>query len=310
MKIKPLMLFVVAVLSAPSFADSSGRYEKKHVDGKAALQSLMAENISRDEEAALGLVAGSEWEKAIESTAFTLGVQSGAQWQAKNVQDFITANQRIYDAGINFDPLLIKQKNYSIQPPVISEDNGRNIISESGRVLRILDKTFQINIDSKFVYGAKSWREYLYVVPDEPVIPNRQMRPKNERENQIWNASLKRGWEVGVKSVEYTMKTRYARLIRDYVGMTRYHVLRHYNMVSLPEVSESYKAVTGNGQVMNVGDRVLTIKALPNLNLDKQGWIAISRLPQTAGLFPRGIEDQSISMNEMIGYAGHLQPKL
>ncbi|MNR24936.1 hypothetical protein D3C85_1420530 [compost metagenome] len=135
------------------------------------------------------------------------------------------------------------------------------------------------------------------------------MRPKNDRENKIWDAAIKRGWEVGVKSVEYTMKTRFARLIRDYVGMTRYHLLRHYNMVSLPEVSESYKDVTGSGKAMNVSDRVLTIKALPQLNLDNKGWIAISRLPETGGLFPLGIEDQAISMKEMMGYAGHLQQK-
>ncbi|MND39424.1 hypothetical protein D3C80_301380 [compost metagenome] len=306
---RPLVCLVLAAASLSAFADPSGRYEPKAVDGVAALESLMAESLTKKENETLGLVPNTEWEKAIDSTAFTLGVQSGANWQAKNALDYINSMQRIFDAGINFDPLLIKSNNYLMQPPVISEDNGRKVISQSGRVLRLLDKTFEINVDSRFVYGAKSWREYLYISPEEPTIPNRQMRPKNDRENKIWDAAIKRGWEVGVKSVEYTMKTRFARLIRDYVGMTRYHLLRHYNMVSLPEVSESYKDVTGSGKAMNVSDRVLTIKALPQLNLDNKGWIAISRLPETGGLFPLGIEDQAISMKEMMGYAGHLQQK-
>lgn len=301
-------LLALALVAGCVSADQSGRYEPQQVSGQELLSSMMSDALEK-EESKVGLAPSTEWEKAIEESAFSYGAQAGAYWQSRNILNYFTSIQRILDEGVKFEPLLISKDGYKIQPPVIMEDDGREVISPTGKTLRVLDKTFNIGVDARFVYGSKNWREYLYLIPEKPVIPHRSMRPKSDRDKQIWDSAIKRGWETGVKSVIYTVRTRYARMVRDYVGMTRYHLLRHYNMVTMPIVSEKYEAVTGTNKIMNINDRVITIDAVPVLNHKKNTWIAFSKLPQTSGLFPRGIEDQSVDISDIANFAGHLQPK-
>lgn len=303
---KKIILLSCLLLSSVTQADQSGRANLDVEDGESYLKSLKSTAIAN--EAHEDESPETEWEKGLQSTAFAYGVQAGTYWQSKNVAAYLTVKQKMFDAGFNFEPLLIKYPKYSIAPAVISEDEGRLRTSESGQTLRILGKTYIINVKPRFVFNPLNWRQYLYISSSKPIKPLSEALPKNEKEQRIWDAAIEKGWGVGVKSVNYTIRVRFARLTRDYIGMTRYHLLRSHNMVSEPIINEKYKAVSGGGRVLNIEDSLITIEQTPSMNMTREQWKALPQLPDVSYLFPAGINDDLPPLNELIGYAGHGQP--
>lgn len=303
---RKILLVSCLMISALAYADPSGRAELQAEDGKSYLQSLKSTSITQD--VSNDVEPTTEWEKGLQAAALSFGIQAGTYWQSKNVLAYLTVKQKLLD-NINFDALLIRYPKYSIAPAVISEDEGRLRTSDSGQTLRILGKTYIINVKPRFVFSALSWRNYLYIFPVKPVKPHNEILPKTEKERRIWDAAVDKGWNIGVKSVNYTMRVRFARLTRDYIGMVRYHLLRSYNMVSEPIINEKYKAISGGGRVLNIEDSLITIEQTPEMNLAREQWKALPQLPDISYLFPKDVNDDAVSLEDSIGFAGHMQPK-
>lgn len=221
----------------------------------------------------------------VRDEAINIGTQAGFYWASNEINDRLEHHSE-YLNQIDFKALLIKKKHYYIQPPVVTEDNGRKIIDEEGRYLRLIDKAYYIDTDPKFAFEPPTWREYLLLSASTPDEPFDAFLPTNKEEQEVWERGLRKGFRTGIETAQLTIRNKIARITNDYVGMVRYHILREKNMISAPKVQETYASISGGGRQLVIEDSMISIKVNPQLNNNRYSWQVVPQLPDISHLFP------------------------
>lgn len=205
----------------------------------------------------------------INEAALGYGVRSGLARRSYEISKILYDSQELLDNVFNFNSLLLDK---SVLPPVLSE--AKNSLRQSDSdTIRLADASYRIERQAVFVTTPPTWREYLirnYHYKSE--LPAGLLLPKNDGEKKIWQQNVLQGWNAGVRQADSIFEQSLGRLERDFKGMILYRSLLARGMIGKPYVAESNLGVTGNGNAMNVNDRILRITAKPKLETNPAIW--------------------------------------
>lgn len=206
---------------------------------------------------------------AIKEAALGYGARSGLSRRSYEISKILYQNQRLLDSVYNFSSMLLEK---NVMPPVLSESQG-SLNQPNADTIRVADATFKIERQAQFVTTPTNWRDYLvsdYRYSIE--APSPVLLPKNDNEKIVWQQSITEGWKLGVQQANQIFEKSLTRLDRDYKGMITYKVLLAKGMISKPYVAEANMGVTGNGNAININDRILRITAKPQLEINPGAW--------------------------------------
>jgi defect-in-organelle-trafficking protein DotC len=287
------VLFIITILFAYNVSASATNVVNKTPEEykKYLAQGIMIENkvidveINEDDEEIVTLML---------AEAMSLGTQGGSYWASQQISQYLSDHSHILDK-INFKPLVIEYPQYYVLPVVVTEDDGRSRISEKGKVMRILGKSFFIESEPKLLVSIPSWRDYLYVDAMPPNAPHEAYQKYIDKYPTIWVNGIKQGWNVGLEQAVYTIETRISRLTRDYIGLVRYHLIKDQNIISGPIIKEVYRPVSGGGNELSIEDTIVEIEISPQLNTNRFNWNMVPQLPDVSHLFPDNMQSGFIS---------------
>ena len=209
-------------------------------------------------------------EMALKEVALSIGAQAGLANKAKSIDERLITEARNLDTIFDFNGLIINQ---NIMPPVLQEGrNSLNLADE--QTIRIVDHTYKILKQAKFVTTAPNWRQYLWMDYKKPELPETGLLPQDSEEQKLWADYIRKGWKNGEEQGNSILEDNLARIKQDFKGMVLYRKLLAMNMVSPPFVAETDLGITGDTNEINIDDRVLRITALPELNINSNDWLA------------------------------------
>lgn len=215
---------------------------------------------------------------ALRDVALSVGARAGLAYRAGQLNEMLEKNSRQLERAFNFNSLIIDQ---NVLPPVLTE--GRNTLEmTSYDALRISDRSYSILKPARFVTAAPSWRDYLYMPHQQPETPDTSLLPRNGAEQKVWKHFVDIGYEAGLKQADQIYEENLASLKRDYRGILLYVDLLERNMVTKPFVAKIEMGITGGGDDLTVGDRVLRITEHPSLNANAETWNATASKPREA----------------------------
>jgi defect-in-organelle-trafficking protein DotC len=206
--------------------------------------------------------------KAVEDAGLSIGAQSGLAYRAKDIDSALVRIDRTLDLLYDFNAIMLEN---NVLPPVLQE--GQELLNmPNSQALRLTDRTYRILAQARFVTTVPNWRQYLWLDYHLPEKPHPSVLPKTDEERKIWQESVAKGWQKGMQQADNIFRTNQARLKQDYLGMVLYRKLLAQNIVSQPYVSKVELGITGDGNQINIDDRVLRIAALPALKPDSREW--------------------------------------
>lgn len=224
----------------------------------------------------------------VKEEAIITGTQAGFYWAANEINRVLLSHSELLDL-IEFSPLLIEGARYYIVPPVITEDEGTRLISESRRSIRMIDRSYYIEQQPKFALEPPTWRDYLLLSVSPPRRPAEALLGSDRHEIAIWEEGVQQGWEIGIEQAYLTHQNKVAQLTSDYRGMILYHILLTHNMVTEPQIEESYQSVAGGGRRLIIEESNVSIEVNPALNSNRYSWEVVPQLPDISHLFPERI---------------------
>lgn len=211
--------------------------------------------------------------ESLKEAALGYGVRSGLARRSYEIGKILYDNQSLLDNVFNFNALLLDR---SVMPPVLSE--AQNALKQpDSDTIRVADATYRIERQAAFVTTPPNWRDYLirdYRYKVE--LPADLLLPKNDSEKKIWQQYVVQGWDTGVRQANAIFEQSLSRLERDFKGMILYRSLLAKGMIGRPYVAESNLGVTGDGNAMNINDRILRITAKPKLETNPAVWKPIA----------------------------------
>lgn len=214
----------------------------------------------------------------VRNAAAALGAQAGLADRTRQIQAALLARAAQYDRVFDFSRLMIEP---GLLPPVISE--GRDAYhQENDSEARASDRVFRIERPARIVSAPPTWRTYLLADPTPALAPNAAVVPRNKAERQVWDDFAARGWEEGVAQADANFQSNLARLTQDFQGMLRFKMLYEQGLVSMPRLNRETLGVTGGGNEMAIGDRIIRISSQALLDANSRNWSTKGRLPATA----------------------------
>jgi defect-in-organelle-trafficking protein DotC len=260
MRIKAIFIIATALMLA-------GCVSPARMPGTNSLQQLQEINFGAISRARAVNINQMRY-TSLKDSAMSLGAQSGLAWRAKQVNAVLKKNELQLNHAYNFAQLLL---NHNVIPPVLVEANTTLNLSDPNTI-RLSEKIYKIQSQARFVTAPPLWRDYLWMNYPTPPVPDNSILPKTKAEQEIWKHYVAVGWQNGIEQANNIFHENLSRLNRDFKGMILYRKLYRENMVSAPFVAKTELGITGNSSEMNIGDRVLRITALPQLNLQANTW--------------------------------------
>ncbi len=205
----------------------------------------------------------------LQEIAMTLGAQSGLAARGKTINAEVAHHARDLDTAFNFHSLVL---DHNVMPPVLVE--GHNVLKLADqKTIRLYDRSYRILRQAQFITAPPAWRDYLTMTYKQPDRPDSSMLPRTHEEKVVWKHYVTVGWQHGVKQADNIFRDNLARLKRDYKGMLLYRTLLAQHMVTAPYVARTNMGVTGAKNELRVGDHVLKISALPEMQLNSDLWL-------------------------------------
>ena len=215
---------------------------------------------------------------AQKEAAFSYGARGGLAWRTYYIREEMETRARYLDKVFNFRELLIPAASgLLIEPPVVSEAEDAMVINGRGMDAAVADRVLNINRNSRIVSAPRTWRAYLEREWGDVEPPPDVLRPENKEERKRWTQWIKEGWQEGINQADEIFQADLNKLVADYQGMIRYRSLLAQNMISPPFAMQVDRGVTGGGDQMRIGDRVLTLTDLPKLQTGYQEWQPANR---------------------------------
>lgn len=158
------------------------------------------------------------------------GAQAGLAAETAALREALLEQASLLDRTFDFSRVVLRPETLSpsgalVLPPVIVAAERPMEVQESGDVIRIADRRYEIAEPARFAVSVPDWRAYLLRDYDPPQPPPADVLPKTAAEREIWRKAVDEGWEAGVSQARRLLADDLARLERDYVGMIRYRRL-------------------------------------------------------------------------------------
>lgn len=209
--------------------------------------------------------------EALREAALGVGARGGLIFEGGVINKSLDRVKRNLDTVYDFSPLMIKSR---VIPPVLTE--ARDIYTQGDpATLRLAGRSYKVEAQARFASRPPQWREYLAMEYGGVTMPSPTLLPRSTEEQEVWRKAVADGWMQGVKQADEIFDTNLSRLNRDYVGMTRYHVLAIKGMVTIPVVAEQSMPINTTGNTMSLDETLLRITALPQFNADMKEWMPL-----------------------------------
>lgn len=206
--------------------------------------------------------------QSIQVAAASLGSQAGLAARSAQIQRALIGRANEYDRAFNFGALMLEP---GFVPPVISE--GRNAYNQPNEnEARASDWVFKIERPARIVSATPTWRTYLLGSGTPAVRPDNSVLPKTREEKDTWDAWAQRGWDEGARLADQNFEANLARLKQDFEGMVRFKTLYEQGLVSKPILARAALGVTGGGDEMAIGERIIRITNKASLDANKSNW--------------------------------------
>lgn len=274
--IRIVFLFILFSFYASSFAQASMNDAMgTPPSGLDVLLNLSKDDTSDDGKSSLPLDIKLDAQK---EAARSYGARGGLAWRTWYIRQEMETRSRYLDKIFDFRQILIPAPSgLLIEPPVISEAMDATIIDGSGMEAVVADQVLKINQNARIVSVARTWRSYLERQWGNIDPPPDVLRPANKKERKNWMKWVKEGWEMGVDQADEIFQVDLNKLVADYQGMIRYRTLLVKGMVSPPYALQVNRGITGGGNEMRIGDRVLSLKELSKLQTGYKEWQPVNR---------------------------------
>ena len=201
----------------------------------------------------------------VKETAISYATQYALHWEAQYINNHLDTRSRQLDGIYDFRQLLLEN---SVVPPIL-EESRKNVTVGDSKNIRVSDRLIRIVKPAGFSTVAPSWRDYVYMNFPMPDYPNEKLLPKTNDERKAWDQGLAEGWSVGRWQATSIFYANVGQLQRDYTGMILYHNLLAQNMISPTNSAIANLGVTGDGQSMQLNDRVVKITTESSLQPKK-----------------------------------------
>lgn len=215
---------------------------------------------------------------AIREAAISVGARAGLAWRTYQIQKQMEKRTRYLDKVFDFTQLLVAAPSgLLIEPPIINESINAMLIEGDGQQAAVSDRIFNIVMNAKIVSTPRTWRTYLERTWSNVEEPPDLLRPQNRQERELWEDSVREGWEAGKRQADEIFEEDLNLLLSDFKGMVRYRTLLAQGMVSPPYALQVDRGITGNGDEMRIGDRAVQITGIPELVTGFDQWQPASR---------------------------------
>jgi len=214
--------------------------------------------------------------EALRDAALQLGAQGGLARRAFEINEMLKKHELALDKIYQFDRIAITAPNGSVvMPPVVTETRDDYKVSPDGQLASSTDTVFRINRPGRIVTAAPNWRDYLVRTWKTPELPPAELLPKTAEEREIWRRSTAEGWKQGLAQGESIFNEDLARLERDMAGMVRYRSLVAQGILTEIYFAAADRGVTGGGDELKVGDKVVRITMPARLNDGTDNWTPV-----------------------------------
>lgn len=211
---------------------------------------------------------------AILESAYQYALKKGIESEMRAVRAVISKNERNLDAIYNFSPLMIDR----VVPPVITvtKDIVQNPNESSIKTTGVV---YKIEKQAYFSTLPPNWRTYLtfpetsYAV-DVTETPTKDLMPKGGAELTAWNKRVTAGFTEGQKVAQDMFKHGLNKLNRDYMGIVRFHQFVLEGKINMPTLNRAELAVSNNGSIMSIDQKMLNIRTLPSFVGNTLKWTA------------------------------------
>jgi len=215
---------------------------------------------------------------AQKEAALSYGARGGLVWRTWHIRREMETRARYMDKVFDFRQLLIPAPSGTlIEPPIVSEAMDALLISNRGEQAALADKILRINRNARIVSTARTWRFYLEREWGDVEPPPDILRPNTPEERKEWEKWVNKGWLKGIEQADEIFQDDLNRLVADYQGMVRYKLLLAQGMITPPYALQVDRGVTGDGNVMRIGDRAVEITDMPKLQTGYEKWQPANR---------------------------------
>lgn len=210
---------------------------------------------------------------AIRETAMALGAQGGLAHRSFEINQMLEGNEHELGQIYNFDRLLIPAPSGStVLPPIVTQAEQIYTVADGGQSAAVVDRHYRIIAPARLVSRPPNWRTYLVRNWLAPEIPPGELLPQTSLQRRVWEEAVADGWESGLTQADVIFETDLNRLQRDIGGMVLYRSLVAQGVIQHLYLAEADRGITGGGNELRVGDRMVRITSPASLNGDSGDW--------------------------------------
>ncbi len=236
--------------------DDEKKYRAKKSDPKELSELLNIKNFSSIIESEVkGLRP-----RAIEEAAQLVGIQTAMKWRYEKLLAEVEQYAYLLDTAFNFTPLLmVNDQETLVMPPIITKaENALRL--ENNNLLTTSKKVFEILETAKYITAIPNWRTYMMVNAfPNPEQPSKAVLPRNAKEIFLWQKTIREAWAKGILEADELFIVNINRLVRDYRGITLYHLLVAKDYVNEFSMSSSLPVTNIEGNKMFLEQKVFRI---------------------------------------------------
>lgn len=231
-----------------------------------ALQGLRANDLPA--EGAEGLKA-----QAVCQEGKRLGASGGLAARSSGIVELLRRYEDQLDIAFDFEPLMLPASGrIRMKPPVVTESQLSIAMSDDGQAARETGRIYQITRRATLSAGKPNWRTYLVPVFSPPTMSPESLRPRTDKEADVWDRCVAEGWADGERMAVENFRDGLGNLERDMIGMGRFIVLLRAGLVEPPRVAMRHIRVQGGGNDMRLNDTQLNITGGARLNSNQGRW--------------------------------------
>jgi len=216
--------------------------------------------------------------------ALTLGAQGGLAWRTWQISRMLKSQADALADVYAFRRMMIPAPSGAIvAPPVVTESRRHYRVAPGGQTATAADRVYRIVQPARLVSTPPNWREYLIRSWEGPELPPGELLPQTQTQRKVWRRHVTQGWRNGVAQADAIFESDLNRLERDIQGMARYRALVAQGVIDQIYLAKAERGITGGGDVMRVGDRVVRITSPARLNARDRDWRPVVIAPRIGG---------------------------
>ncbi|MEO0393105.1 MAG: type IV secretory system conjugative DNA transfer family protein [Pseudomonadota bacterium] len=219
--------------------------------------------------------------EGLRDSAMALGAQAALARRSFQINAMLERHETELNRIFQLQRLAIAAPDGSIViPPIVTESVDHYRVSGDGQVASSAETIYRITAPGRIVTTMPNWRDYLVRTWEEIELPPPEILPKTDEERTVWRRFIAEGWKEGVGQAEDIFEADLARLERDVAGMVRYRSLVAQGILSEMYFGAADRGITGGGNELKIGDRVVRITVPARLNERSDTWTPVVVRPK------------------------------